>query len=443
MLLDDTEEKTALNLLLRLFLLGLPANREDVLAVASGPILALCQDSGLLRLDNDCLAATVMLTPLDQFWIASDPIGLLYSGVDDVVIWPNQTTRALIRFCQRRPVRATLDFGSGNGVLAVLASQWSGRVAATDLNPRAREFTKFNASLNGVDNIDCYTGDAFGPVADQKFDLILANPPFFVTPSVEQMYCQNPMELDQFCRKIVREGSNYLENGGYLQMTLEWVQVKGQSWQDRLAEWLDGTGCDAWILRGYRRDVRAYAYERLKEEYANAPEATTDKYNRWLAYYREKGVEEVFGGVLMMRRRRGENWLRMEDAAIGDGGPFEDSVSAAFETQTLLNQHRTDEALLRLRPRLRPEVRLDQQSQVKKGQWTPSSLQLTLSSGLPSSLPLELPVAQFLARCDGEKTLAELVAELAASVKAPIDQVTVQCCAVVRKLAERRFLALA
>src|ERR1035437_6115082 len=90
MLLDDTEEKTALNLLLRLFLLGLPANREDVLAVASGPILALCQDSGLLRLDNDCLAATVMLTPLDQFWIASDPIGLLYSGVDDVVIWPNQ-----------------------------------------------------------------------------------------------------------------------------------------------------------------------------------------------------------------------------------------------------------------------------------------------------------------------------------------------------------------
>ena len=76
------------------------------------------------------------------------------------------------------------------------------------------------------------------------------------------------------------------------------------------------------------------------------------------------------------------------------------------------------------------------------GRWTPSSLQLTLASGLPTSVPLELAVAQFLVRCDGEKTLAELVAELAAAVQAPPDQVSAQCCAVVRKLAERRFLIL-
>ena len=41
----------------------------------------------------------------------------------------------------------------------------------------------------------------------------------------------------------------------------------------------------------------------------------------------------------------------------------------------------------------------------------------------------------------GEVT--ELVAELAASVQAPPDQVSGQCCGAVRKLAERRLLTLA
>ena len=39
-------------------------------------------------------------------------------------------------------------------------------------------------------------GDCFEPVAGRAFDLILSNPPFFITPQTDFVFCENPMELD-------------------------------------------------------------------------------------------------------------------------------------------------------------------------------------------------------------------------------------------------------
>ncbi len=101
-------------------------------------------------------------------------------------------------------VGRTLDLGTGSGILAIAAAAHSGSVMATDLNPRAREFCMFNTALNGVTNVEFREGNAFEPVRGERFDLILANPPFFVTPSVRRAYSDNSMELDGFCRMLIR-----------------------------------------------------------------------------------------------------------------------------------------------------------------------------------------------------------------------------------------------
>ena len=119
-----------------------------------------------------------------------------------MVLWPNPSTRLLQMFTIRRPSGATLDLGAGCGILAILASGHSRQVVATDLNPRATEFARFNVWLNGVKNVDCLTGDTFQPVQGRTFDLIVSNPPFFVTPSTGQIYCENSMELDGYCREL-------------------------------------------------------------------------------------------------------------------------------------------------------------------------------------------------------------------------------------------------
>ena len=139
------------------------------------------------------------------------------------------TSKFLARFAVSRQSRATLDLGTGSGILSLGAARHSDLVVATDLNPRVPSFVTFNARLNGIDNIEMLLGDGFEPVAGRSFDLILSNPPFFITPKLDYMFCDNSMELDQLCRRLVKEAPAYLNEGGYMQMLCEWAQVSGSA----------------------------------------------------------------------------------------------------------------------------------------------------------------------------------------------------------------------
>jgi release factor glutamine methyltransferase len=72
-----------------------------------------------------------------------------------------------------------LDMGTGSGVCAVFAARVARRVVAVDINPAAVRCARINALLNHVEQrIDVRHGDLFAPVAHERFDLILFNPPF-------------------------------------------------------------------------------------------------------------------------------------------------------------------------------------------------------------------------------------------------------------------------
>src|ERR1700722_12880105 len=72
-----------------------------------------------------------------------------------------------------------LDMGTGSGVCAVFAANYARRVVAVDINPAAVRCAHINACLNNLEHkIDVRHGDLFAPVAQERFDLILFNPPF-------------------------------------------------------------------------------------------------------------------------------------------------------------------------------------------------------------------------------------------------------------------------
>jgi HemK-related putative methylase len=72
-----------------------------------------------------------------------------------------------------------LDMGTGSGVCAVFAARHAVRVVAVDVNPAAVRCAVINTLLNNLDHkIDVRHGDLFAPVAGERFDLVLFNPPF-------------------------------------------------------------------------------------------------------------------------------------------------------------------------------------------------------------------------------------------------------------------------
>ncbi len=191
------------------------------------------------------------------------------------------------------------------------------------------------------------------------------------------------MDLDGYCRRVVREAAAHLNEGGFLQMVLEWVQVRGQSWTDRLREWVADLGCDVWVLRSYVGEPAAYAHERTKDDYAASPDAATAKFEDWIAYYRERQVEQISGGILAMRRRTGANWVRFEEVPLNAGEPFGDSILEIFATQDVLASDPSDEHLQSLKPKLSTAARLEQDFRVAKRQWASESSKLTLKGPLP------------------------------------------------------------
>jgi release factor glutamine methyltransferase len=74
--------------------------------------------------------------------------------------------------------RHVLDIGTGTGALAVAAARTGAvSITAVDVSLRSVAATWLNSRLHGV-SCTVHHGDLFNPVANRRFDLIMANPPY-------------------------------------------------------------------------------------------------------------------------------------------------------------------------------------------------------------------------------------------------------------------------
>ncbi len=438
-LLEQESDPSPLDILVQWFECGSDVSRGRAKRIPA-PIIDLLESTGLLRAEGDVLRPMAMISPFHDLLIASDPMAKLDGDASDLVVWPNSTTYQLMNAAVPCSGGSVLDLGCGSGVLAVKAAQ-SSTVTAIDVNPRAAEFTTFNAAFNGVGPIECRIGDCYEPVAGRRFDLILSNPPFFLVPSTGLTYCENPMELDLFARRLMREASAHLTEGGIFQMLCEWVDLAGAPWRERLSEWAHGIGCDVWVLKTYVMNPNDYGKERCEQRPGHPDEANA-AFVSWIRYCREKRIEAVHGGVVTLRRRSGTNWIRLEEnptvtLASPVGGFILDGI-AAQDTIAL-----PDERLLATRLRLIDGARLRQSLRQDGRKWTQTDLVLSVPGVFKRELEMQPLVAEFAGSFDGTQTLSESINHLSNRVDAGLDTVSKECLAITRKLLERGFLVKA
>jgi methylase of polypeptide subunit release factors len=401
--------------------------------------------SGVLTEVDGRLSSTVGIAPFNQLLIVSDPtVARAEESRADTVLWPNATTRMCSNLAMRAPVGRTLELGTGNGALALSAAAHSGTVVATDINPRAREFCLFNAALNETDNLEYRAGDAYEPVRGERFDLILCNPPFYITPSVRRLYSDNSMELDGFCRKLAVGAVEHLNDRGCCQMLAEWVAIKGQPWQERLSGWFSGLGCDIWVMSWYTRGAAEYALLRVQDHAEETGDyaAQAALGREWQAYFDAKGVEAIFGGAIVLRKRQGANWVRIETLPAAPMRPCGDSMRRIFDNCDRLETLPADDELLATRPALPASVQLHRHFAAAPGGWQLSSADFELYEGLPYATPLVPLVADFVGLCDGRRTLAEITEQMASTPGLDLAVVRREACWIVRRLAAHAMLIL-
>jgi len=79
-----------------------------------------------------------------------------------------------------QPGQRVLDMGTGSGIGALFAAGKGAHVVAVDINPAAVRCAMINALMHNLDkSIELRQGDLLDPVAGERFDLILFNPPYY------------------------------------------------------------------------------------------------------------------------------------------------------------------------------------------------------------------------------------------------------------------------
>ena len=381
----------------------------------------------------------ILIIPCGEFLVAADLHLPRAAANDDYVLPVNQPALHLLNFTIRQPVRAALDLCCGSTLHGMAASGFSRHVVASDLSPRAGVFGRFNAALNGCHNLEFRSGHLFSTVADQKFDLILCNPPFVISPTAKATFRDNPLELDSFVRDLLRQAPKHLEEGGFLQMICEWVEVRGQDWQDRLQAWLSDAGCDAWILQANRQLPDTYARGRLREATADDDELEEGR-SQWLQYFQHHDVEAVYGGLIFLRRRLGPNWFDVTQLTSNVEQPVGETIRQGFGNRDLLYARGGDESLLNSRPRIAPGLGLEEKSHWEEEAWQSDSLVLRLEKGLPVSIGIDAHVRGLLERFDGRRSVADAADDFARHLGLPADEVRKTCVQIVRNLIENGCL---
>jgi release factor glutamine methyltransferase len=77
-----------------------------------------------------------------------------------------------------------LDIVTGSGFFSIMAAENASKIVGIDINPKSIRCAKLNALLNEYeDKTDFRVGSLYSALAkEEKFDVILANPPEFPTP---------------------------------------------------------------------------------------------------------------------------------------------------------------------------------------------------------------------------------------------------------------------
>lgn len=427
-----------LSTLIELFVLGAAVDRRAAARVLAPLTVAALGRAGLVSTGPEGVRARVRLIPATGFVFACDWLEDNTGAVaSDHVAGVSTSSVHLANLTVRRPGGVALDLGTGCGIEALLASRYVDRVVATDINPRAVEFAAFNAVLNGVENVEIRQGSVFEPVAGERFDLVVSNPPFVISPERDLVFRDSGLSGDEFCRELVRALPAHLNEGGFAHLLASWGHGANEHWSEPLRRWVDGLGCDAWFLRTDAQDALAYASTWNRPTSRGDYGAVLD---RWLADYRELGFEHISTGAIALRRREGANWVRLDEVSGDRIGPAGDHVEAIFAAQDYLA---AEPDLLDGVFRVVEGHLLEQALHLQDGRYEIERATLRLTRGLRFQAGVDLFTAQLLARLDGRRSLRVALDETAAEL-APdgvgADEFALAALPAVRGMLELGFL---
>jgi len=444
----STEQKN-LARLLAFFLLARPLSEAEAAEVFGDTLSDFAETSLIERDAAGCWIASVDLRPHaaddgTEIYVAADLGAHQRPGVlrKDHVLGIGHASLTLAQITERTPVERALDVGTGCGIQTFHLLAHARHVTATDISERALAFTRFNLLLNApaldIDpqnpqtRVSLREGSLLDPVAGERFNLVVSNPPFVITPRVagesaeEQFtYRDGGLPGDEIVSTMVRQLPSVLVPGGRAQMLGNWEIIRDSAdpsqphpWDERVRAWVEEAGAEAWIIQRETLSPESYAETWLKDASENRDRKHYEQtYLAYLNDFESRNVHSIGFGMIWLRRPS-------EDTAAGVTAPLQRFEEITYPIQQPIAHALTesvrrydrlaamdDEALLAAHLEVAEDVTEERHG--RPGAEHPSVILLRAGSGLCRTQLLSTETAGFASASDGELAVGQIVAALA------------------------------
>jgi methylase of polypeptide subunit release factors len=426
--------------LVRLFALGDAVDEAEVRAALPRLGLTGALALGLVAEQGPGVAARCDLRPYadetHHWWVASDLSELATRQPlrPDHVLGIGGASTTLASWTPRVAVERALDLGTGCGVQALHLAGHARHIAATDISGRALGYAAFNALLNGLD-WDLRSGSMLDPLAGERFDLIVSNPPFVITPRGAGLplfeYRDGGASGDELVAGLVRSIGDHLEPGGIAQFLGNWEICDGADWRERVRGWVEGTGLDAWVAQREVQDPAQYAETWARDGgHHSATAEFAMMYAAWLDDFASRGVTAVGFGVITLQRPASarEPFVDLVEAPGAVAAPMGPHVLAGLRARAWLAEHTRDELLAQ---RWVCAEDVTEERQGRPGAPDPTVILLRQGGGLRRAIRLDTALAAFMGVCDGELTAGRALAAIATLLERPEAEVVAESLPVI------------
>ncbi|MFZ4894294.1 DUF7059 domain-containing protein [Plantibacter sp. Mn2098] len=439
-----------------LFILGLPVPADDLAtalptlgldgAVALGLITAP-DDAPVLPLLDLRPYAWVDAFGSGAWWIASDlgELALGHELGEQHVLGVGGASMTLSGIILPESIGTALDLGTGCGIQALHLARIADRVVATDISTRALELAAMNAALNGVDSIEFRLGSMFEPLAGERFDRIVSNPPFVITPRIEGVpnyeYRDGGLVGDALVESVVLGAADHLTEGGIAQFLGNWEYRDEADGLERVAGWVDAARqtdeVEAWVVERDFQDPAEYAETWIRD---GGTRQGTPAFERlcaaWLDDFAARDVTGVGFGYVLLRRGSVSRDEALGTPAVntveGSSGSvsiepmlrFERQHSQAGSNASGLGAHLAacvtardweaaldDAALVAERLTLAGDI--TEERHYWPGDEHPTAMLLRQGGGFGRTVQLGTALAGFVGACDGDLSTAAIVGAIA------------------------------
>jgi hypothetical protein len=330
----------------RLFDAGEPVTGREALLLFGELVHGLVTLGLIEPLGNDLVRCVAHLDADEGGWFASDHAATLLSNRTDYTMGIGQSTRMLAALAPGRPGATALDLCTGAGWGAIRLADSGCKVTATDINSRALGFARLNARLAGCAPVEFLGGDLFAPVAGRRFDVIIANPPFVISPETTFTFRDSGLSGDSFCEHLARAMPGFLNPDGIGLMLLNWYDDGNEKSSTRPLDWLEGSGCGAWLLRSLTQNPADYATRWLRDS-GRGRTPSSEALDRWVSYLAEIGARRIHYGFLVIHRGQGPPWTRAETRGVEKIEPTAGAeVRRVAEGEAWLALHQPDDGRL-------------------------------------------------------------------------------------------------